>query len=152
MLTSLQRRARADPWLRSGIKIGVSFSSVYRTIVTAGFGFRRTDMLSRWHELEGFDANRPILEKMYIDKPIPIVRHSAPEGDIGDAYRYRTETILRDPTTGEERTEAITVLSNQPLSFGDIKRDAQDVLMEYTEFQGWQIVETHLTEATIRGS
>lgn len=131
--------------------MGLSFNSVYRTLVPAGFGYRRTDMLSRWHELEGWVANRAIIEKMYVVKPIPIVRHLTPIGDIGDAYRYRTETTLRDPQTDEERVEAITVLSDQPLAYRDIKRDAEDVLMEYTEFAGWTIVETRLTEATKRG-
>lgn len=130
--------------------MGLSFNSVYRTLVPTGMAYRRIDMLRRWHALEGFAATLNVIETMYIDKPIPKARHLYPEGDIGDSYRYRTETMLQHRETGEETEEPFTILSDEPLSLSEIEKDVQDFILRYPYLDDYVITETHLTEAMIR--
>lgn len=150
VLTSLQRRARSEPWLLSGLQMGLSFSSVYRTLLTAGTAYRRTEMLRRWNDLKGFTATVLDIETMYVDKPIPDVRHLYPEGSIGDAYRYRTMTTLRHYDTEEERKEPFTILSDRRLSLEEIEADVAEFLLRYPDFEIYYVEVTHLTEASKR--
>lgn len=119
-------------------------------MMALGTSYRRVDMLRRWHDLKGFAATLDVIEKMYIDKPIPHVRHLHPEGDIGDFKRYRTETTLQHLETGEEIKEPFTILSDEPLSLEDIYADARDHLPKYPYIEEYVIVDVTLTEATQR--
>lgn len=150
VLTTLMRRARADQWLLSGIKKALPFNRVYQQIVGAGFGYRRTEMLRRWHDLAGFDKTREDIEKLYVDKPIPIVRHLYPEGDIGAAYRYRTMVTLRDPITGEEFEDKLTFLSNKPVDWETLRQKSIDLVMDSERNWEREIVKVELTEASKR--
>lgn len=107
-------------------------------------------MLRRWHDLEGFATTLATIEIMYVDKPIPDVRHLYPEGDIGDAFRYRTETKLQHRETGEEVDEPFTILSDHTLGLEEIEADVQDFILRYPYLEHYMITETRLTEATKR--
>lgn len=148
--THEQRVRLSDPWLRSGVEKEWSFSATYNAIVEAGFGYRRSEMLTRWHELEGFAANVPIIESLYYDAPIPYVRHFPAIGDMGNEYRYRTTMTFRDPITGEEEIYERTLLSSKRLPWGEIEEHVISRVPDY-QYADWEIVSPlTLTEASRR--
>lgn len=130
--------------------MGLSFNSVYRTLLGQGMSYRRIEMLRRWNELKGWAATVADIELMYIDKPIPDVRHLYPEGNIGEAWRYRTMTTLQHKTTGEIIEEPFTILTDHQLSLDEINEAVLDFIKKYPYLEDYDILETHLTEAMKR--
>lgn len=125
ILTGLVRRNIASVFFASGIAQGLSMQSVLRAVVGGGFGFRRTEMIRLYHELEGFAAQFRDIESMYSDKPIPRVRHSWGTFRMTRAVRYSVEVELWDTDKEVAFTRKWGISSNARLSWNDIQTEVK---------------------------
>lgn len=127
LLTAFQKWTR-DLVIKSWAIAGMGASKTIAHLKTLGLGIRRTVGLARYRAYAGIPAKADIIK--YVPKKLMIGRGQYTEafGVMTRRYRYTVSSEFYDKKTGELRTYHTSMISNRPLSVGEVERTGAEVL------------------------
>jgi len=127
LLTSFQKWTR-DLIIRSWAIAGKGASKTLEHLKTLGLGIRRAIGLAHYREYAGIPAKADAIK--YVPKRAMIGRAQYTEvyGVMTRRYRYTVASEFYDKKTGTLKTYFTSMISDRPLSVGEIERVGGDVL------------------------
>lgn len=127
ILTIYQKWMR-DLVIKSWAIAGRGAGKTIAHLKTLGLGIRRTVGLARYREYAKIPARADVIK--YIPKKLMIGRAQYTEayGVMTRRYRYTVASEFYDKKTGKLTTRFTSMISNRPLSVGEVERTGADVM------------------------
>lgn len=127
ILTRFQKW-KQDIVIMSSAITGIGANKTIALLKTLGLGIRRIVGLARYRSYAGIPAKADVIK--YVPKRAMIGRGQYTEafGVMTRRYRYTVSSEFYDKKTGELRTYHTSMISNRPLSVGEVERTGSNVL------------------------
>jgi len=127
ILTVFQKWTR-DLIIRAWAVAGKGASKTLEHLKTLGLGIRRTVGLAQYREYTKIPARADVIK--YVPKKLMIGQGQYTEafGVMTRRYRYTVASEFYDKKTGTLKTYFTSMISDRPLSVGEIERMGDDVL------------------------
>lgn len=127
IFTAFQKWAR-DLIIRSWAVAGRGAGKTIAHLKTLGLGIRRTAGLAQYRNYAKIPARAEVMK--YIPKKFAIGRAQYTEayGVMTRRYRYTVASEFYNKQTGELKTYYTSMISDRPLSVGEIERTGSEVM------------------------
>lgn len=138
--------------MRGAFRSGRSASSFITEMKTVGLSYRRTEMLADWRGVNELESKAGLLKNVRRDYyPSTKVMAELP-WDMSQEYMYVLNIKTRRGDTEEIEDKRVNIMSDIPLTPGQVEAELWDRWSGYEKYQGEQLeaVQMHTAVRRVR--
>lgn len=119
---------RAQPFIRGGVRRGMSAGEIGRALRRQGLGVRRADLLSAVRYEKGVEVSATRLASVRKDRRFDPARLPEAATKIRRAYSFTVEVTGRHEPTGKTTSRFVQISLDKVITTGEIEAEAESLV------------------------
>ena len=123
----------AQPFIRSGVRKGLSAGQIGRALKRQGIGVRRTDLLAAVRHEKGIEVSATRLASIRKDRRFDPTKLPEAATKIRRNYSFTVEVTGLHQPTGKTVTRFVQISLDDVITAGEIEQEAADLMAQRFE-------------------